>query len=60
MAKRKPKAIKSVVTLDQAQATVEAGEPDEAHKLLKAYRRWRLKGNVAPPGSDERYDELVE
>jgi hypothetical protein len=60
MAKRRPKAIDPVATLDQAEAAVEAGDRGRAHGLLKAYRRWRLAGNAAPPGGDERYGELVD
>src|SRR5947209_459274 len=59
MAKRK-KALDQLATLDQAEAATKAGDCFEAHRLLKSYRRWRLKGNAAPPGSDERYGELVE
>jgi hypothetical protein len=60
MARRTQKAIDPVATLDQAEATIEAGDREEAHRLLKAYRRWRLNGNADPPGGDERYGELVD
>jgi hypothetical protein len=54
MAKRKQQTFDPAATLDQAAAAVEAGT------LLKAYRRWRLKGNAAPHECDERYGELVD
>jgi hypothetical protein len=60
MAKRKQKAIDPAATLDQASAAVEAGDKGQARTFLKSYRRWRLKGNAAPPGSDERYGDLVD
>jgi hypothetical protein len=60
MATRKPKAIDLAVTLEQADAAVEAGDRQEAHRLLRAYRRWRLKGNAAPADGDERYGDLVD
>jgi hypothetical protein len=59
VAKRKSKAIDPVATLDQAATAVEAGEKDQARTPLRAYRRWRLQGNAAPSGGDERYGELV-
>lgn len=60
MAKRKQKAIDPAATLDQATAAVEAGDKGQARTLLRVYRRWRLAGNTAPPGSDKRYSELVD
>jgi len=60
MATRKRKPIDPLATLDQAESAVRAGEKDQARPLLRAYRRWRLKGNPAPRGGDERYGELVD
>jgi hypothetical protein len=60
MAKRKAKAIDPAATLDQAAEAVEVGDKSQARKLLKAYHRWRLAGNPAPPGGDERFGELVD
>jgi hypothetical protein len=59
MARRK-NAIDPAAILDQAEAALEAGDRYAAHGPLKAYRRWRLKGNAPPPGGDERYGELVD
>jgi hypothetical protein len=60
MAKRKRKALDPGATLDQAEAALQAGDRYAAHRPLRAYRRWRLAGNAAPPGGDERYGELVD
>jgi hypothetical protein len=60
MARSKRKDIDPSATLDQAAAAVEAGHKTQARTLLKAYRRWRLSGNAAPPGGDEGYGELVD
>jgi hypothetical protein len=57
---RGKKPFDPTATLDQAEAAVEAGDEGRGSTLLKAYRRWRLAGNAAPPGGDERYGELVE
>jgi hypothetical protein len=59
MVKRKPMTLDPLTTLDQAAAAVEANDRWQAHKLLRAYRRWRLAGNAAPPGADEKYGQLV-
>lgn len=60
MVKRKHPSFDPKATLAQAEVNVQADDHDGAHRLLKAYRRWRLKGNAAPPGGDEKYGELVD
>src|SRR5436190_21520321 len=59
MAKRKRQSFDPQATLAQAEVCVQADDRREAHRLLRAYRRWRLKGNAAPPGGDEKYGDLV-
>lgn len=60
MAKSRREVFDPEATLTQAEEFVQAGDLDQAHPLLKAYRCWRLKGNTAPLGGDERYGDLVD
>jgi hypothetical protein len=59
MAKGK-KVFDPEANFTKAEAAIQAGDRYEANRLLKMYRRWRLAGNPAPAGADERYGELMD